>query len=121
MYNNNALNIYQEKSISTASSQKLLLKLYEGAIKFCKFSEIAIDEKNIESRCKYLLKVQDIIKELALTLNKEAGEISEQLLSLYGYMENQLIQANIRNDKARVIEVRQMLEELLDAWNQIIR
>ena len=119
MYSN-AASIYQENSVSTASSPKLLLMLYEGAVKFCRFAEIAIDEKNIEARNNNLIKVQNIITELTVTLNRDAGEIAEQLSSLYEYMQNQLMQANIKNDKAKVTEVKNMLQELHGTWSQII-
>lgn len=119
MYSN-AASVYQEKSISTASSPKLLLMLYEGAIKFCRFAEIAIDEKNMEARNKNLIKVQNIISELTVTLNLDAGEIAEQLSVLYDYMQYETMQANIHNDKEKVTEVKKILEELRDTWGQII-
>lgn len=119
MYSN-AASIYQENSVSTASSAKLLLMLYEGAIKFCRFAEMAIDERNVEIRNKNLIKVQNIITELTITLNKDAGEVAEQLSSLYEYMQNELIQANVKNDKGKVTGVKNMLQELHDVWYQII-
>ncbi len=121
MYANaaNPFNTYRQNNINTASQGKLILMLYEGAIKFCRLAEMAIDEKNIEKRHNNLRKAKNIIKELSLTLNREV-DFSEQLGALYAYMERGLISANIHNDKNKIKEVKTMLEELKDAWEQII-
>lgn len=122
MYTNtsNAYAIYQENNISTASSPKLLLMLYDGAIKFCRFAEIAIEEKNIEKRNHYLMRAQDIIRELTVTLNHDAGDISKQLEALYDFMNNELILANIHNERSKVEGVKNILEELRNTWAIII-
>jgi len=116
----NAYNAYYDNSINTATPQKLTLMLYEGAVKFCRFAEIAIQENNIELRHINLLKVQSIIKELNLTVNRDAGEISEQLLLLYDFIQSQLIEANIENNIEKVKIVRELLEEFSKTWAQIV-
>ncbi|NLK73538.1 MAG: flagellar export chaperone FliS [Clostridiales bacterium] len=115
----NPVNIYQENSVNTASPGKLIIMLYDGAIKFCRFAEMAIDEKNIERRHVNIKKAKRIIQELAFTLNRDI-EISEQLGSLYAFMERELINANVQNDKNKIITVREMLEELKGAWESIV-
>lgn len=122
MYGNtsNAYQLYKQTDINTANSGKLLLMLYDGAIKFCRFSEIAMDEKDYDKKNTYLMRVQDIITELTVTLNSDAGDISKNLSMLYNYMESELIEANIKNDKDKVIWVRNMLENLRMTWAQII-
>lgn len=121
MYNqtSNAYNIYQQNEILTAPKGKLLLMLYDGAIKYLKFSKIAMDEKNISNCNKYLCKAQDIISELMVTLNMDY-EISKSLYSLYEYMKYRLVQANIKKDKTMVDEVMDMLSELREAWEEAI-
>jgi len=120
MYNrtSNAFAIYQENNVYTASKGKLLLMLYEGAIKFLKLTKASIDEKNIEKANNYLCRAQDIISELMVTLNMDI-EISKNLYSLYEYMNYTLVQANIRKDKKMVDEVLNMLIELKDTWEKI--
>lgn len=44
----NAAQFYQKNSVQTASPAKIILMLYDGAIKFCHMAQVAIDEKNIE-------------------------------------------------------------------------
>ncbi|MEA3423538.1 MAG: flagellar export chaperone FliS [Bacillota bacterium] len=119
MYAANAYKTYETNSVKTAPPKKLLIMLYEGAIKFCRLAEMAINENNIERRNENLKKAQDIITELQVTLNHDAGEIAEKLEMLYSYMNSELVQANINNDVTKIIFVREMLDELKEAWNSI--
>lgn len=121
MYGNtsSAYKTYETNYVTTATPEKLLVMLHEGAIKFLRLAELAIDDKNIERRSHNLVKAQDILFELRVTLNHDAGEIASNLEKLYEYMHHQLVQANIKNDKNLVIEVREMITELKEIWKQI--
>ncbi len=116
----NAYQVYQNNQVNTSSPGKLLLMLYDGALKFLRFAMIAMEEKNIENTNKYLIKTQDILGELMATLNFDAGEISNRLFSLYSFMNQELIEANIHKDKDKVENVYSMLEELRDTWAEIV-
>ena len=65
-----------------------------------------------------IVKTQDIISELMSSLNMEVGEFSNRLFSIYMYMNNRLIEGNIKKDKAPLLEVRRHLTELREAWAQ---
>ena len=121
MYGNtsSAYKTYETNSITTASPKGLIMMLYDGAIKFCRLAEMAIDENNIERRNYNLKKAQDILIELRVTLNHDAGELAKNLEILYEFMYNQLVQANTKNDQLQVVEVRTMMTELKDAWKLI--
>ncbi|WP_461205747.1 flagellar export chaperone FliS [Clostridium sp. DL1XJH146] len=120
-YNNtaNAYNTYKNNQVNTASKKQLLLMLYDGAIKFLRFAVISIDNKNIEDSHKYIVKTEDILIELMSTLNFEVGDISKDLYNLYDYMKDELIKANIKKDREKVLSVKSMLEELRETWAQI--
>lgn len=118
MYNN-AYNAYKNNAVNTASKGNLLLMLYDGGIKFLRFAVIAIEDKNIQKANEYLIKTQNIISELMVTLNFDTGEIAKKLYSLYEYMNNELIEANITKDKEKVIVVKEMLEDLRNTWAKI--
>lgn len=117
--NSNAYQIYQNNQVNTLSKGKLLLMLYDGALKFLRFALIAIEEKNIEDANKYLMKTQDILSELMITLNFDTGDISKQLYSLYDYMNREIIDANIHKDADKVKAVYLLLEELRNTWEKI--
>ncbi|HBG76694.1 MAG TPA: flagellar export chaperone FliS [Clostridiales bacterium] len=112
----NGYEVYQENQISTSSRSGLLLMLYDGALKFLRFALTAMEEKKVEEAHGNLVKVQDILNELMATLNFDAGEIAGKLYSLYEYMNQELIDANIQKDSEKVEKVYGMLEELRNAW-----
>lgn len=121
MYNSNtsAYKTYANNSIQTATPKRLLIMLYEGAIKFCRLAEIGIHEGNMEAKNTNLIKVQNIVQELQITLNHDAGEIAGNLNTLYDYMNSRLLHANIHKDSSAVVEVRNMFEDLKLTWEKI--
>ncbi len=109
---------YKKTQIDTANQGKLIVMLYDGAIKFVNIAIEAIPSKSIEKIHNNIIKAQDIINELITSLNMEVGEISEKLFSIYMYMKKRLIEANIKKDAEPLIEVRNYLIELRDAWEE---
>ncbi len=120
MNNAYANNAYKNNQVMTAPKKKLLVMLYDGAIKNLKLAEMSIGNKEIEKTNTYLTKTQKIIAELMSTLNFEAGgDVAKNLHQLYDYMYHKLIRANIDKDIEAVIEVKKFLEELRETWAQI--
>jgi len=117
---NPKVNIYQKQEIDGTSKEKLVVLLYDGAIKFLKLATVAIDDNNIELAHNNIIKTENIIYELMSTLNMDVGEISHNLLKLYDFMIWQLIEANKLKNKRLVEEVINLLEPLRDAWKSII-
>jgi flagellar protein FliS len=111
---------YQQNSVMTASPGELTLMLYNGCLKFIHIAKMGMSEKNYEKKNTYILKAQDIIRELMVTLNEEM-EISKQLMPLYYYLYRRLIQANIKNDPAILDEVEGFVTEFRDTWKQVIQ
>lgn len=113
---------YLESEIRTASPPRLLLMLYEGAIRFCRRGVEAIARKDAEAKHEALVRAQDILIELLAALDRKvAPEIAGRLSSLYVYLHNRLMQANVKSDAAGVEEVVRHLEVLLAAWRQAVQ
>jgi flagellar protein FliS len=112
---------YQNQSVQTASREKLLLMLYEGAIKFVKKAVSAIEAKDIAARGMNIGRAYDIILELNNTLDhRVGGDISKNLEQLYMFMTERLTQANIRGDAKPLEEVLKILEILYQGWVEAI-
>jgi flagellar protein FliS len=115
-----AKDVYRNNQVTTAPQKKLIIMLYDGAIRNLKLAEIAMENKDIEKINTHLIKAQDIIMELMTTLNFEAGgDIAKNLYQLYDYMFFRLVRANIDKNIDYVKEVKKYMEELRDAWEQI--
>ena len=116
---------YQNTNIKTASQGKLVVLLYEAAVKNLKNAESLIDEENkikpsnMEKFGKFLQKAQAIITELQVSLDIEkGGEIAKNLMSLYIYFNQELISVNIKHDKTKLEYIEQQMSELLKAWKE---
>lgn len=108
---------YKQMQITTASPGQVLIMLYEGAILNVKKATIAIREKNLSDKGKYIGKAHDIINELNNTLNHEVGgNVSKDLENLYNFMITQLLKANLDQNAECLIGVQKNLETLLEGW-----
>ena len=95
---------YRQVQVSTASPGKLILMLYQGAIKALKKANELIDRKEYGEKGDQLIKAQDIIMELNLALDLKTGEIAESLHQLYMYAYRKLVVANLEVDKDAIQE-----------------
>ncbi|MEB3328523.1 MAG: flagellar export chaperone FliS [Candidatus Sericytochromatia bacterium] len=112
---------YQEATLETASQGKLLLMLYDGAIRFLVTAQAAMAERRWVDAHQANVRAQDIVHELSFSLNMEAGEIAQNLYRLYEYMTWRLVQANVRRDLAGVKEVEGLLRELRSGWVEAVK
>jgi flagellar secretion chaperone FliS len=117
---NNPYTAYQNNSVNTASPGELTLMLYNGSLKFIHIAKKAIEDKNIELKNTNIQKAQAIVSELMVTLNTDL-EISQNLMSLYDYINRRLTEANVKNDNTILEEVEGMITEFRDTWKQVIQ
>lgn len=111
----NAAEAYRRQQILNAPPEQLTLMLYNGCLKFIEEGIAFVDEKQYEDANTSLQKAQRIISEFRLTLNMDY-EISHQLLPLYNYIYDRLVEGNLRSDTSKLEEARTIVSELRDAW-----
>jgi flagellar protein FliS len=111
---------YQQTAITTQSRGRLIVLLYDGAIKFMKLAIQEIEAGNWAAKAQYLSRAQDIIIELTAVLDMEGGgEIAQNLRRLYYYMNRRLFQANAKKDPQMIREVIALMEDLNQSWKTI--
>lgn len=117
----NAYQKYKTTAVQSASKEKILLMLYEAAIRFTKQAIKAAEEKKISERCTNLGKAYDIIMELNNTLDhKVGGEVALNLEQLYMFMMDQYTKANISGSPEPLKANLKILENLYDGWKQAV-
>lgn len=118
----NAYQKYKATSIQSASREKLLLMMYEGAIKFVKLALAAMEKKDIAGRGENIGRAFDIVLELNNTLDHKVGdgELAKQLEQLYMFITDQFTKANINNDAKPLREALKILETLYEGWKQAV-
>lgn len=116
----NALEAYQQAAVTTQSKGRLIVMLYDGAIKFLKLAIKELEAGNYAAKGQYINRAQDIVNELNAVLDMEAGgEIASNLRSLYMFINRRLSQANAKRDPQMVQEVITLLNELNQGWKTI--
>jgi flagellar protein FliS len=123
----NQLSAYRETRIKTASQGQLIIMLYDAAVKHLDRGLELLnlntkgkrDPGKIEKINNAVLKAQEIITELMASLDfDQGGEIAQNLFSLYSWFNQELLEANVRQDPRRITIVRNMVNELRGAWNE---
>lgn len=117
---NNPYQAYQQNSVTQSTPGELTLMLYNGCLKFLNQAKKGIETKDIELKNTNIQKAQNILRELMITLDPSQA-ISQSMASLYEYMINRLVEANINNDAALVDEVYGLTTEFRDTWKQVIQ
>lgn len=111
----NAAEQYRQQQLMNAPPEQLTLMLYNGCLRFIEDGLIAVREKRHEDANTFLQKAQRIISEFRLTLNMDY-EISHQLMPLYNYVYDRLVEGNIRSKTEPIEEAKTIITELRDAW-----
>jgi flagellar protein FliS len=112
---------YKKTSVESASREKLLLMMYEGAIKYIKRAQIAMEKKDIAGRGENIGRAFDIVIELNSTLNHEVGgDLAANLEQLYMFITDQLTQANVHGKVEYLENALRVLTTLYEGWTQAI-
>ena len=123
----NALSTYKEIRINTASQGQLIIMLYNEAVKqldlamhLLEMNDAKKDPGRIEKISKAVVKTQEIISELMVSLDfEQGGDIAKNLFSLYTWFNRELMEANISQDARRISIIRAHIEDLRSAWQEI--
>lgn len=122
----NAYAAYQKTNVNTASQGRLVVLLYEGAVKHLKaaINLFGPDEKlkpgDIEQYGIHIQKAQAIITELQVSLDMEkGGDIARNLMSLYVFFNEELMDATISHNKQKIEFVQSKMDELAESWRTI--
>ena len=113
-------NAYKQQQILTASPEQLILMLYNGCIRFINESAVGIEQENIEKTHNSCVKAQDIVTELIVNLNMDYP-ISKELFDLYEYTHYELVQANLKKDKQRLLNAKTVITNLRDGWAEAMK
>lgn len=113
----NAYQAYRNNSVLTSSPQELTLMLYNGAIKFCMQGKQAIEDKNIQEAHRLIMRAQDIIEELQITLDHQYP-IAQEMDRIYDFILYQLREANLSKSPEYLDSATDFIRELRDTWAQ---
>ncbi|MFN3604929.1 MAG: flagellar export chaperone FliS [Leptonema sp. (in: bacteria)] len=120
--NKNYFDAYKDTEIQTADQGKLILMLYDGAIRFLNIAIDNMDFRKYDIVNHNIIRAQDIITELMLSLNMdEGGEIAKNLFNIYAYIKKRLLEGNVKKDAEILKEIIKHLKNLRSAWEEAIK
>ncbi|HWT22467.1 MAG TPA: flagellar export chaperone FliS [Solirubrobacteraceae bacterium] len=110
---------YKQQSIMTATPGRLVVMLYDGAIRFFFQAAAALREGVRDTALERLDRGEAIVDHLLQTLDMSAGEIAERLEGIYVFSKRLLLEARLESDAAKIDLVRGYFTELRESWAQI--
>lgn len=116
----NAANRYQHNTVQTASPAKIILMLYEGAIKFCNIAGEAIDANDIPKANTNIQKAEKIIVQLRMDLDMKYP-VAKEFDQVYDYIYRRLVEANMHKDKEILEEALGHIKTMRDTWKEVMK
>jgi flagellar protein FliS len=125
----NAVSTYKETKIKTAGQGQLIIMLYNAAVRQLDEALFLLqtndtgkkDPGKIEKIGRAIVKTQEIISELMVSLDfEQGGDIAVNLFSLYTWFNRELMEANISQDAKRISIVRNHIDDLRNAWQEVV-
>lgn len=110
---------YLESKILTASPQRLHLLLIEGAIRFGRQANEALQRGDQVAAATPLLRVLDIVGEMLVGVRENKTELTQKIAELYLYLFRRVSQAKINADPAPLAEAIHLLEYERETWQQL--
>ena len=109
------INAYHENAIATQSRGRLIVLLYEGAVKFLRQAIVEIEKKDWAAKGIHINKACAILDELDACLDPDAGgQIATNLRGLYAFLRKHLGQANAQRDPQKIHEAIRILERVAE-------
>ncbi len=121
---NDPVQAYKETQIKTANQIRLIVMLYDGAIRHLNLALDSFSEgyRRYDAINNHIIAAQDILSELTASLDfDKGGVLAKNLFSIYSFMNRQLMEANLKKDRLPLQAVKKLLGELRDAWQEIAR
>jgi flagellar protein FliS len=110
---------YRQSAVLTATPEQLVVMLYDGAVRFLRQAELAMNEGAFLHSYEKLGRGEAIIDELIATLNMDTGEIAERLQAIYVFQKRTLIEARVQRNAEKIGQVVALLVSLREAWARL--
>jgi flagellar secretion chaperone FliS len=115
------LDRYNQVAVKTADQKELILICYDEAIRSLRQGKECYLKNEFEEKARLFIRAQDFITELMVSLNLEAGgQIACNLKSIYQYVIDSIIRADLKKNFKLIDRLIAMLSELRSAWADIV-
>ena len=113
---------YKEIAVQTSNPTKLVVMLYEGAIRFLQQSISAIESNDLDRKRQAVDRAVAVIQHLQSTLDmSRGGEVAAELDRLYIYIHSKILEGSTQLQIAAFEEAIKLLTVLLSGWEEAAR
>lgn len=113
---------YRSAGVETASPVQLLVKLYDGALRFLAQADDAIKAGDFPARGRALTRAHAIVSELQSTLDsRHAPELCQELDRLYEFVLHRITQCAVSGNAKDLESPVSVLTELRGAWAELAK
>ena len=122
MYSRN-LNAYKATSVTAdlavADPHRVIQLMMQGVLERLAQAKGAIERQDMEAKSTAVSKAQGLLHGLQDALDMSQGTISENLYSLYSYMDERVRDASLGLDVAPIEEVMALMITIKSAWDLV--
>ncbi|WIO73448.1 flagellar export chaperone FliS [Porticoccaceae bacterium LTM1] len=113
-------NVGNQSAVMDASPHQLVAMLFNGALQRIAEAKGHIDRNEVSLKGEKISKAIAIVDSLRASLDHEVGgEVTQNLHSLYDYIESRLMKANLNSSQEILDEVAGLIREVKSGWDEI--
>ena len=117
---NKSSNTYRDTAVQTSSPTRLVVMLYEGAIRFLNESTTAFQSQDLNAKRQSIDRAVAIVQHLQGTLDMDrGGEVASELNRLYNYITSCILDGSAKLEVAPLEEAIKLLRVLLAGWEEV--
>jgi flagellar protein FliS len=121
MTTRNPASAYRNQAVQTANGPHLLLMLCDRLAVDMARSEMALEANDNKAANDHLQHAQRIVRMLRNALQPDRFAGGRELLSVYVFLENHLVTANLEKSPALVRECAELVQPIHEAWTRAVR
>jgi flagellar protein FliS len=106
-------------ALEDASPHRITQLLYQAVFDAISNARRAMDRGDTPTKGAQLSYAIELLGALLDGVNPEAGELADQLTSLYRYLTRRLVLANLHNDREALNECTDLLTPIARAWDRL--
>ncbi|MEO5800786.1 MAG: flagellar export chaperone FliS [Gemmatimonadales bacterium] len=111
---------YREMEVLSMSPAQRVVLLYHHLLVNLRQARAHMERGEIEARGNRLLRAEEIVHELAVSLDHEAGgEIAGRLAALYAWLLGEFAAVHLHPDSERLDSAVRVISELHEAWTAV--
>ncbi len=113
----NPYSSYVKQMDNISSKEELVVKVFEEILSNLNIAMYAIEEGDIKTKAETITKVTDAIALLQASLDMEnGGEIAQNLYKLYDFCIEELLKANVSNDKEHIKNTIEVIQPIYEGF-----